>query len=232
MATPDTGMIEAVETTEVEPDAPVDEAEPVEPADDEEHDEEPDEEPGDEQLRQEAQHAAAQTEQEIARINNALSKEAKRHASRVVEIMQADADILEMCPLCLPLIPGFRYPSPPVAEQLAAVKEAIGEPATPEYKPDELRRVCEACDGLGAVKTGSRVANQAVVRCGRCSGNGWLSIGGDLPPTVPLDNGGAPPVVDYNPPPPGQIERPEETMLKQMGAIVVWPIQPEPGVPS
>lgn len=225
--------------TELVQEAPVEEQEPVqeptgapesddEPQDEPEPVEEPEEpeEPGDEQLRRDANEARAQTEAEVNRINTALGKEAQRHANRVVEIMGADSEILEMCPLCLPLIPGFRYPQPPVAEQLAAVKEAIGEPATPNYQPDQYSKVCDVCDGLGGVLTGSKVANQATLPCKKCGAKGWLPIGPERQneQAAPI-SGPAPPVL-YQVPEVSTPDPPEVEALKALGYIVVPPIPP------
>lgn len=225
--------------TELVPTAPAEEPsqEPTEapesdsePEDDQEPAEEPQEpeEPGDEQLRQQQNEAKAQTAVEVERINKTLAKEAQRHAARVVEIMGADSEILEQCPLCLPLIPGFRYPTPPVAEQLAMVKEAIGEPATPNYRPDQYSKVCDICDGLGGVLTGSKVANQATLPCFKCDAKGWLPIGPERQgATAAPINGGVPPV-SYQLPEVHTPDPPEVEALKALGYIVVPPIEPAP----
>lgn len=231
---PVTGPAETVpETTAPSEGDPTSEPSPSEP--DPEPDEDADEdvdgqpvEPGDEQMRQQQNAAKAQTAAEVERINKALAREAQRHAGRVVEIMGADSDILEQCPLCLPLIPGFRYPTPPVAEQLAAVKEAIGEPATPNYRPDQYSKVCDVCDGLGGVLTGSKVANQATLPCIKCGAQGWLPIGPERQgaQAAPI-NGGAPPV-SYTLPPVDTPDPPEVASLKALGYIVVPPVEPSP----
>lgn len=213
-----------------EPDEPVDEpVEPVENDDDEgDDDDEPDAEFGDEQLRQESIRLASQTEREIEGKNRKLSYEAKRHANRVVQIMgDEDSAILEMCPLCLPLIPGFRYPTPPVAEQLAAVKEAIGEPASPNYPKDKYSRACDDCGGLGAVDTGSKVIGQGSARCYACKGVGWVPIGPERSGgQITAANGPVVPVA-YTPPLLGAPDPPEVEALKALGYIVVAPI-PQP----
>lgn len=219
--------------TEPEPVEPVDEAEPaVEP--EPEPTDEPTDEPtelGDEETRQQVRAKTAQTDAEVERINRTLDKEARRHAQRVVEIMGEDANVLEQCPLCLPLIPGFRYPVPPMDAQLAAVKEAIGEPAVPPYPKDNYSRECSDCTGLGAVLTGSKVAGQGTARCITCAGRGWVPVGverqsGAL--TAPIDGA---PAVAYTPPEIGAPDPPEVEALKALGYIVVAPIPTTNAVP-
>lgn len=44
----------------------------------------------------------------------------------------------------------------------------------PEYRTASDKDVCDECDGLGGVLSGSKVPGQEVVRCERCKGAGYL----------------------------------------------------------
>jgi hypothetical protein len=44
----------------------------------------------------------------------------------------------------------------------------------PEYRTASDKDVCDECDGLGGVLSGSKVPGQDVVRCERCKGAGYL----------------------------------------------------------
>jgi hypothetical protein len=44
----------------------------------------------------------------------------------------------------------------------------------PEYRTASDKSVCDECDGLGGVLSGSKVPGQDVVRCERCKGAGYL----------------------------------------------------------
>lgn len=228
-----TELVVDKETGEITEPEPVDE--PGEPVENDEDDDEltelEDEEAlGDEQARQQALQQTAQTEREIEGKNRKLADEAKRHANRVVQIMgDEDSGILEMCPLCLPLIPGFRYPQPPNGDQLAAVKEAIGEPASPNYPKDKYSRSCDDCGGLGAVDTGSKVVGQGSARCITCQGRGWVAVGPERASGAIAPVGDAPAAVSYTPEPLDAPDSPEVAALKALGYIVVPPIpQPAP----
>lgn len=168
----------------------------------------------------------AMSEREIERVNRKLESEARRHATNVLNIMGDDANVLEQCPLCLPLIPGFRYPYPPQAEQLAAVKEAIGEPADPPLLNDAYSSLCVACAGWGAVATGSKVVGKNKVRCLDCNGLGYVPIDTRREGVSLLGNGADPIVPQFNQPLPDAPLPPEVEALRALGYIVVEPPQP------
>lgn len=206
----------------VAPDAPA-ESEPAGEPEHEQQPEQPDEQEQPDVHGTPAATARALSEKEIEKINRNLEGEARRHASRVLDIMGDDANVLVQCPLCLPLIPGFRYPQPPEAEQLAAVKEAIGEPAELPLRDDPELKPCETCDGFGATKTPSKVVGHGKRICPRCKGIGYLSPTGE-----PVGNGSVtatdgPVVATYTHPMPDAPEPPEVTALKSLGYIVVPP---------
>lgn len=169
--------------------------------------------------------ARAQSEREMEKKLKLLDREAVKHAERVAAIMGEDFESVVGCPLCAPNIPGFRFPFPPQPEVVAAVKDAIGEPASPSYQRDSYSRACDLCGGLGSVSTGSKVAGQAVVSCIPCKGRGWLPIGPEREAgaITPLNGAVAP--VDYGATAPPDVLPPEAEALKALGYIVVAPIQ-------
>ncbi|MGH2835769.1 MAG: hypothetical protein ACRDUT_00030 [Mycobacterium sp.] len=172
--------------------------------------------------------SSAMTDLAIDKAMKALVKEAARHAGRVGDIMGEDAQTLEPCPLCAPNIPGFRWPVPPAVEVVRAVKVAIGEPEQPPYRPDEHSQVCIACDGYGAVATGSKVAGQATARCLTCEGRGWTGERRGIVGAFTDTAATAAPAVDYGNGELPSTDPPEVAALKQLGYVVVPPIKPEP----
>lgn len=169
--------------------------------------------------------ARAQSEREMEKKLRALDREAVAHAARVEKIMGDDFESVVGCPLCAPNIPGFRFPFPPQPEVVAAVKDAIGEPASPAYQRDSYSRACDLCGGLGSVSTGSKVAGQAVVSCIPCRGKGWLPIGPERESGAVTPPNGAVAPVDYGATTPPDVLPPEAEALKALGYIVVAPIQ-------
>lgn len=167
----------------------------------------------------------AQSEREMEKKLRALDREAVAHAARVEKIMGDDFESVVGCPLCAPNIPGFRFPFPPQPEVVAAVKEAIGEPASPAYSRDSYSRACELCGGLGSVSTGSKVAGQGVVSCLTCKGRGWVPIGPERETGAITPPNGAVAPVDYGATTPPDVLPPEAEALKALGYIVVAPIQ-------
>lgn len=93
-----------------------------------------------------------------------------------------------------------------LGEYLAKVQEVLGEdaPIRPctychgmgfnpiELKQDTMSHVCEACDGLGEVVTGSKVPDNEARICPKCNGSGYIAelpeikIGQPLAPDVPV----------------------------------------------
>lgn len=170
--------------------------------------------------------APALDDRAVDKAIKALEKEAQRHAGRVADIMGEDAQILVPCELCAPSIPGFRWPQPPAAPVVAAVKAAIGEPAQPEYEKDNYSRVCDSCKGLGATATGSKVAGQSSVQCHDCKGRGWIPVGPERQGGQVAVTHGAPPALDYGATQAETALPPEAEALKALGFIVVPPIEP------
>lgn len=115
-------------------------------------------------------HAAGDVDKNMKR----LEAEAQRHAKRVSEIMGDDALILQPCPRCWPVAPGFIMPGMPVEdEQRREVKLSIGEQPIPQYNEARDKRRCDDCDGWGRTLTGARETAQVDLPCSGCNGQGW-----------------------------------------------------------
>lgn len=103
-----------------------------------------------------------------------LEREGERHAKRVAEIMGEDAGLLIPSPI--DWTPGFLFdPSmmPVDPQALAALDALLGRGNLDTFPVDETKERCDACDGWGKLRTGSRVENQDALPCWKCSGQGW-----------------------------------------------------------
>lgn len=88
---------------------------------------------------------------------------------------QLEAD-LTPCPLCPELHPGFvnvadagRLP-----EEVAQVVDLfLGRTQEAEYLQSPETAACDRCDALGKVRSGSKVANYALLTCPKCNGTGF-----------------------------------------------------------
>lgn len=160
----------------------------------------PDGEPasGDEQTRQADQQARLSSDAEIEKAMQSLEREALRHTKRIGEIMGEDAIALVPCELCAPNLPGFRFPIVPSEPVRDAVKAAIGLADTTDYNTAPDASECGACNGLGIVLSGSKVARFLTLQCLSCEGRGYLSAApariAAAPPTesTSIDIGNAP----------------------------------------
>jgi hypothetical protein len=99
------------------------------------------------------------------------------YAKRIGEALGDLADDLTPCPLCPDVHKGFvnvsdagRVPDP--------VKDVVmlylGFATEAEYVPSPSHHVCTACEGLGKVKSGSRVAQWEALTCPACKGYGFV----------------------------------------------------------
>lgn len=180
----------------VEPDGDDDETgtngEPAAIDDDEEEngEPEPDAEPASPGLSEK------QIEQAMAK----LEREAKRHRDRISEVMGEEAQMLEPCPLCEPNFAGFRFPVVPPDDVREAVRVAIGDADGIEYLRATDARLCDACNGLGNVLTGSLVPVHRTKPCGQCRGAGYVDVGGPTPvPVAPSGEQVTAPTVTNDP---------------------------------
>ena len=143
------------------------------------------------------------SEKDIEKAMEKLSREARRHRDRIGEIMGEDALALQVCELCWPPAPGFRFPQVP-EDQKAAVMMAIGFDPEPDLRPDEASQACPKCDGYGLVATGSKVKGQDALPCLNCGGSGWVGPRRTQPATVPAAP--APADVGNGPQPPAPLD--------------------------
>lgn len=118
-----------------------------------------------------------------------------RYEKAVTDQLPMLTDDLTRCPLCPELHPGFvdvhdagRLP----AEIVAVVDLFLGHQREADYLPSPDTHACEGCDGLGKVRSGSRVANQELLMCPRCNGSGFY------PPAGLRDASAPPPRLDGN----------------------------------
>jgi hypothetical protein len=135
---------------------------------------------------------AGMTERQLEQAIGKLEKEATRHANRVSEIMGADANELEPCPLCAPALPGFRFPVPPDEDTRAAVFAILELDQAPDYEAADDARACEHCKALGKVLTGSQVPEHVTKLCAHCNGAGWMPVAAAAPGTPATENGSQP----------------------------------------
>ena len=88
----------------------------------------------------------------------ALEREIRRHGREMEKVLGGAFPDMTACPQC---------------EGMGYVPEAIV--AAPELADDPTTQRCEACHGLGLVKTGSLRDGQDVRSCLTCNGNGYIT---------------------------------------------------------
>lgn len=166
------------------------------------------------------------SEKDMEKVFKALDNEAMRHAKRVGDILEEDAQDLIPCELCAKLLPGFRWPVVD-EDQRAAVMLAIGFEPKPDLEPDKHAHACPDCHGHGKVATGSKVQGQDALPCLTCGGNGWMGERRQMttrPAAAPV---AAPP---WNGPPELAPSDPEREALqklaKEQGGFIVWSGEP------
>jgi len=166
----------------------------------------------------------AQLEKDMKR----LEKSATVWRNRVSEVMGEAAQALLPCPRCDPDLPGFIWPpelAAPGEEQTAAVLASVGLAMPQAYVHADDASVCDKCNGLGSVETGSKVRGQEVLTCRHCSGRGWIGPRAQLAAApAPVPNGDEPAPISLVQPS-VESDPPEVVMLREQGYIVVAPIQ-------
>ena len=163
-------MTETVdETTEPAPDQTEPEPEPdddLEPDDDDDETTEPEPEPEPE--------PGGLTDKELQARFDKLDRENERHAGRVGDILGEDGNQLVPCPLCSHFIAGHVYPQPVPDEIVAQVRPDLGLPDLSNVKQARHTTVCQDCEGLGVVQSGSLVRENAVIGCPTCNRSGYV----------------------------------------------------------
>lgn len=158
-------------------------------------------------------------------IGKKLDLLSKHVAKRITEILGEAAPEWEECELCNYWnTPGWRHKGPLPEAVEDALNVALGKHAQTEYKSDEYSRVCEKCNGLGEVLTGSRVNGQLALPCMACKGMGWVPVGNERATgAFAHANGPAPGQTAPSPTPqPPAPESPEITAAKALLTGAGW----------
>ena len=164
------------------------------------------------------------TEKEIEARFTKLGKENERHANRVGEILEEDANDLLMCPLCSPFIAGFLLNAPVADEPKAATLGFLGVLDTSELVPADYLVKCETCNGRGEVATHSQRDGYMKENCKRCEGRGYRTLTGAVELNRTMTPDYIAPRDDFTPPPPD--DDPNVVALRAAGYTVVPPFQP------
>jgi hypothetical protein len=153
-----------------------------------------------------------------------LDKASQTWRERVGTIMEDDAAMLMPCPLCEQIIPGFVMPTPATPERFPAVRTFMGDAEPQEWQQDPNTRTCQTCDGMGEVKTGSKVQSQTTLVCTDCGGKGWqgarpaVATSGPMAAVVTPEQNGA------DTPKPQGPEPPEAAKLRALGYTLIQPV--------
>lgn len=185
---------------EGEPDAETPEA-PVEPAEGDElegEDEEPaeplegdDGEQGEPEGEPEPEGLSAE---EVDRIIGKIERSGETWTKRALELAEEAEQQIVRCPVCLASVPGFIFHPQvvPLSEsQTEGAKALLGLSSGPAYKQAPTAQPCPTCDGLGKVRTGSRVDGKDLTTCPECRGLGFV---GELANLTPAQAAGEEPV--------------------------------------
>lgn len=148
---------------------------------------------------------ASLTERQREAIIGKLDRESDRHTKRVAEILGPDVSDLAPCPACWEHAPGFVLNGVMLDEvQAAMVRGLLGIQDTPSYKTNPQYAICEVCDGLGMVLSGSKVANQEIQPCPKCTNTGFIKIPAWEQPAANQPLAAVPtPTPDWSAPPQG-----------------------------
>lgn len=165
-------------------------------------------------------------ERELEAQRKKMVKKAQTYAQGMVDILGPDLGGFVGCPLCADFYPGFRLPIKPEQHTLEQVRVAIGLEPGDNLPKDNYSRVCTSCDGWGYTDSGSKVPGQAKLTCYDCAGRGWVPVGNERESgSITAGNGHAAPLeapLQDNP----SNDPPEVARLKQLGYVVVAPIEP------
>lgn len=150
------------ETTPDEPEAPAEGETPPEP----------------EETPEEPQGAS---DEDFEKSMERTEREGERHRKRLAEIW-GEEDLLhwKVCPACQPFA-GMRPPMPWDEEDKDAVRAFIGDGPSESFQHDPTVDTCPICEGLGSLRTGSKVRNMETRPCVRCNGSGYVATGEPMP---------------------------------------------------
>jgi hypothetical protein len=130
----------------------------------------------------------------------------KRYVSAVGKAFEEQANELVECPLCSAGVNGFLHVNDAghIDDDVKkAVQTFMGVTQEADYRFDPHHAACADCDGLGKVKSGSRVPNHELLTCATCKGSGYnpppgVNVVGSAPgaPALSVVEGDP----DYTPP--------------------------------
>lgn len=116
------------------------------------------------------------------------------YSKKVLDTLGELAESLSPCPLCPDVHKGFidlndagRIPD----ELVAVVQAFLGVQREADYNASPTTHTCDACGGLGKVKSGSRVPNYVTLTCSPCQGTGFVPPPGGSSPGLAVVPGGA-----------------------------------------
>lgn len=116
------------------------------------------------------------TPEELERRFREIEKAWRSYTGRVTKVFEEEANDLTECPLCAGGVNGFvavsgagRVPD----EVKAIVQDYLGVVQEADYPESPNVSTCRACNGLGKVRTGSRVPQWATLTCEACRGHGF-----------------------------------------------------------
>lgn len=128
------------------------------------------------------------TQERVEALFASLAREDQRHAREVEKRAGPMFADLAPCPACGPTA-GFVFGAMPPQEAeavLARVRDALGFADGSQYREATDKATCDACDGWGLTRTGSKVEAQAALPCSACNGQGWTHrLSGAQPPQFP-----------------------------------------------
>lgn len=155
---------------QIEPEPAV-EPEPVAPEHEPEHEEEHEEE------REEEPTQRAITPEEIEERARKSRNAFDAFGRKLFTIHEEYAHDLIECPMCPDMHKGYLniHDAGRVPEDIkTAVMQFLGFAREVDYPHSSQHRTCQECDGLGKVRTGSRVPGKETVGCAACHGAGFI----------------------------------------------------------
>lgn len=117
------------------------------------------------------------TDEDRAKLAKSLDTRFTTYRNSVEKMLGDEVTDWLLCPLCAAgMAPGFvnRHDLGRVPEEVQKnVTMYLGYARETEYPAARGIQMCEQCDGLGKVSTGSRVAEHMTVTCPTCKGYGY-----------------------------------------------------------
>jgi hypothetical protein len=117
--------------------------------------------------------------EELEKVRKKLDASATTWRNRVSQLLGEEAQMLVVCELCDPLLPGFHFPAEleqPRDALHARLLDVLRAPLAPEYQEDPYTRLCSTCNGYGMTKTRSLVPGKTERVCPTCQGKGFQAL--------------------------------------------------------